>query len=283
MKQSDDDKRTIIVRPRRKGGGESHGGTWKIALADFMTAMLALFMVLWATGLDTETREAIQSYFQDPVGVSRGYSSGGSPVSVSASPAPVRASPVDLMLRPQVAAMQQAGDRIRERLNAEEGLGRIGAQVEIVASVDGMRIEMLEAGGGDTFFPLGSAVMKPITRQALGIIASELTALANPVIVEGHTDATPFGQRADYTNWELSSDRAHAARRVIESHGIGYQRIRDVRGYADKKLRIPADPLHPANRRITILLPLIMPDAEVEMPHRGTALEGDEQPAGSGD
>jgi chemotaxis protein MotB len=283
MTKPDDDKRPIIIRPRRKGGGESHGGTWKIALADFMTAMLALFMVLWATGLDTETRDAIQSYFQDPVGVSRGYSSGASPVSVSASPAQLRTSPVELLLRPQVAAMQQVGDRIRERLNAEEGLGRIGAQVEIVASVDGMRIEMLEAGGGDTFFPLGSAVMNPITRQALGIIASELAVLANPVIVEGHTDAAPFGQRADYTNWELSSDRAHAARRVIESHGIGYQRIRDVRGYADKKLRIPADPLHPANRRITILLPLILPDSEVEMPPRGAALEGDEQPAGSGD
>jgi chemotaxis protein MotB len=283
MKQPDDDKRTIIVRPRRKGGGEHHGGTWKIALADFMTAMLALFMVLWATGLDTETRDAIQSYFLDPVGVSRGYSSGGSPVSVGAASAQLSTSPVELLLRPQVAAMQQVGDRIRERLNAEEGLGRIGAQVEIIASTDGMRIELLETGGGETFFPLGSAVMKPVTRQALGIIASELATLANYVIVEGHTDAAPFGLRADYTNWELSSDRAHAARRILESHGIGYLRIRDVRGYADKKLRVPAEPLHQSNRRITILLPLILPDVDSAMQPAAAVLEADPLPVGSGD
>jgi chemotaxis protein MotB len=254
-----DEQRPIVIRPRRKSGGEAHGSSgWKIALADFMTAMLALFMVLWATSLDQETKDSIEAYFQDPVGIKRGYSNGASPISVGTSPAQVRTPVVQALMRAQVEMMQIVGDRIRDRLNSEDALARVGAQVEIVASRDGLRIELIEGGGGDTFFPIGSAVMKPVTRLALAIIAAELTSLDNPVIVEGHTDSAPFGSRADYTNWELSSDRAHAARRIIELNGIGDQRILDVRGYADKQLRASAEPLHPSNRRITILLPLIL-------------------------
>jgi chemotaxis protein MotB len=272
-----DEHRTIIIRPRRKGGHGAHASSgWKIALADFMTAMLALFMVLWATGLDQETKDSIEAYFQDPVGIKRGYSNGASPISVGTSPAQVRTPPVDALLRAQIEMMKTVGDRIRDRLNREDALARIGAQVEIVASREGLRIELIEAGGGDTFFPLGSAVMKPITRQALIIIAGELTALENPLIVEGHTDAAPFGSRADYTNWELSSDRAHAARRVIEQNGIGYQRIRDVRGHADKQLRAADQPLHPSNRRISILLPLVLavPDT-IEMGAQSSSAPGE--------
>lgn len=272
MKKPKDGQRTIIIRPRRRGSGEAHASSgWKIALADFMTAMLALFMVLWATSLDQDTRDSIEAYFQDPVGIKRGYSNGASPVAVGTSPAQVRTPAIDALLRAQIERMQEVGDRIRDRLNSEDALARIGAQVEIVASRDGLRIELLEAGGGDTFFPLGSAVMRPITATALGIIAAELRSLENPIIVEGHTDAAPFGSRADYSNWELSSDRAHAARRVIETNGIGYQRIRDVRGHADKQLRDPRRPLHASNRRITILLPLITPGSSPDTIQMGAA------------
>lgn len=264
------DQRLIIIRPRKKSSGDAHGSSgWKIALADFMTAMLALFMVLWATSLDQETRDSIEAYFQNPVGLKEGYSAGTSPIATGASPARVDTSPIDALIRPQVEAMQAVGDRIRDALNVQEALKGIGTSVEIIASRDGLRIELLESGGGDTFFPLGSATMRPITRQALVIIAAELGSLQNPVIVEGHTDGAPFGSRVDYTNWELSSDRAHAARRVLESSGVGYDRIKDVRGLADKKPRVPDDPLHPSNRRITVLLPLLMPGTDVPFPHAG--------------
>lgn len=253
--------KVIRLRPRAKRHGQHHSSGWKIALADFMTAMLALFIVLWIQGMDQPTRESIAAYFSDPVGVKNGYSSGASPISAGTSPAQVRTVPLAVVMRMQQERMREVGQRIREQLNREEGLGRVGAQVEIVASKDGLRIELLEAGGGETFFPFGSAAMKPVTRDALEVIAAELRTLPNPMIMEGHTDAAPFGSRTGYSNWELSSDRAHAARRVLEANGIGSDRILEVRALADKHLRVEANPLDPSNRRITILLPLILPEA----------------------
>lgn len=254
-----------VIVVRRRGGkhGRHHSSAWKIALADFMTAMLALFIVLWAMTLDQATKEEIAAYFSNPVGLKKGYSSGASPISTGQSPAEVMTVPIEAIMRPQIEAMAAVGERIRERVNRTEGLGRLGAQIEIVASKEGLRIELLEAGGGETFFPFGSAVMKPVTRAALEIIAAELAPLPNPIVVEGHTDAAPFGSRSVYSNWELSSDRAHAARRVLEANGLADDRIKEVRGYADKRLRVPANPLDPSNRRITILLPLILPQPEL--------------------
>jgi chemotaxis protein MotB len=253
---SKDGQKVIRVRARAKGHGDGHGSSaWKIALADFMTAMLALFIVLWAVGLNQETREAIAAYFSDPVGFKQGYSSGVSPISVGQSPAQVSTVPVEVLMRQQLDAMREAGERIRERLSEE---GRLNTQVEITASKEGLRIELVEAGGGETFFPFGSAVMKPAMRAALLIIGAELATLSNPVIVEGHTDAAPFGAGSAYSNWELSSDRAHAARRVLAGAGLE-RRITGVRGLADTHLRVVANPLDASNRRITILLPMILP------------------------
>lgn len=267
------DAKLILVRPRKKGKGDSHGSSaWKIALADFMTAMLALFMVLWATSLDEETKQGIESYFSNPIGIQAPYSSGILPLGSGSSSARPNSIPVEALLRQQVEQMEQVGDRIRERLNGADGLGRLGTQVEIVASKEGLRIELLEADGGENFFPFGSAVMKPVTQTALEVIAAELRSLRNTIIVEGHTDAAPFGSRRGYSNWELSSDRAHAARRVLEARGVEYDRIREVRGYADKQLRVPSDPLHASNRRISILLPL-MPVTPERVEYRGGAAD----------
>jgi chemotaxis protein MotB len=251
-------QKVIRVRARAKGHGHAHGSSaWKIALADFMTAMLALFIVLWATSLDQATKAAIAAYFTNPAGLKQGYSSGVSPISSGQSPSEVKTIPLDAVMREQMKAMEEAGARILERLNSDVALGRIQAQVDVVASRDGLRIELSEAGGGETFFPFGSAAMKPLMRSALEIIASELDALPNPVIVEGHTDAAPFSTGRGYTNWELSSDRAHAARRVLAEAGLGDGRIMEVRGLADTHLRVADSPLDPSNRRITILLPMI--------------------------
>jgi chemotaxis protein MotB len=252
------DQKVIRVRARSKGHGHGHGSSaWKIALADFMTAMLALFIVLWATSLDQATKAAIAAYFSNPVGLQQGYSAGASPISAGQSPAQVKTNPLDAVMREQLKAMQEVGDRILERLNSDIALGKIQTQVDIVASKDGLRIELAEAGGGETFFPFGSAAMKPLMRSALTIIATELTALPNPVIVEGHTDAAPFSAGKGYTNWELSSDRAHAARRVLAEAGLGGGRMVEVRGLADTHPRVRDNPLDATNRRITILLPMI--------------------------
>jgi chemotaxis protein MotB len=247
----------IVLRRVKADDEHGHGNTaWKIAFADFMTAMLALFIVLWALGTDQETRQGIESYFTDPVGSRKAYSGGASPVSAGTSPAQVKTVPLEALIRQQMKAMEEVGERIRERLNGDASLGKIRTQVEIVVTREGLRIELLEAGGGETFFPFGSAQMKPVTRAALAAIAPELAGLSNPVIVEGHTDSAPFRAANGYSNWELSSDRAHAARRVMEAYGLGYTRIKEVRGYADKYPRVAEQPLDPSNRRITILLPL---------------------------
>ncbi len=119
---------------------------------------------------------------------------------------------------------------------------------------EGLRIELIESGNGDMFFSLGSTQMRPAAVVALQAIAPELAPLPNPIVVEGHTDAATFGVGTSFTNWELSAERANAARRVLMSSGIGQERIEEVRGLADRRLRVPEAPLDPTNRRISLLV-----------------------------
>jgi chemotaxis protein MotB len=249
----------IIVKKKKVHGGGHHGGSWKVAYADFVTAMMAFFMVMWILGMNDQAKEAVEGYFSNPVGYKKGYSSGTSPLSSGNSPGQVRSAPMRLIMRSyQQERFEQVGDRIRTRIESARGLGSIAAQVEIIVSNAGLRIELIEGAGGETFFAFGSAVLKPPARIALELIAHELGELSNPVIIEGHTDAALFG-RSGYTNWELSADRANAARRVLHTAGLGTERIREVRGHADRDLRVPDNPLDPANRRISIFLPFTTP------------------------
>jgi chemotaxis protein MotB len=253
---------TIVIRKAKKGHGAGHhGGAWKVAYADFVTAMMAFFMVMWILGMDQKTRQAIEGYFSNPIGFKKGYSSGKTPVSAGTSPASVSTTPIRLLSqRAQEARFEQTSRHLRERLEGTLGLDSLLGNVEITVGKEGLRIELVEGRGGDTFFPLGSSEPKPVARQAIAVIADELRLLDNPVVIEGHTDAAPFGG-AGYSNWELSGDRANAARRIVESAGVAPRRVIEVRGLADRRLRVADDPLAPANRRISILLPFIrLPD-----------------------
>lgn len=246
--------RVIRAVAKRKARGNS-GGSWKIAYADFMTAMMALFLVLWIIGLDPSTKELIEGYFSDPVGFQKGYVAGTSPISSLSMQAPLIAQQVARMVREyQQRRFQEVAEQIRDQLSRAEGLQGIESYVEIIVSDDGLRIELVEPGEGDMFFAVGSAQPTPVARQVLRIIAGELGQVANTIVLEGHTDAVPFA-RPGYTNWELSVDRANAARGLLEWAGIETRRVVGVRGYADRKLRKPEHPLDPANRRVTILLP----------------------------
>lgn len=140
--------------------------------------------------------------------------------------------------------------------------------MEAVKTKGGLRIELIESGNGQTFFRNGSAQMTPVTAVALHLIGEELKSLRTPIIIEGHTDSQQFGTDASYTNWELSADRANAARRMLEAVGVDANRIIEVRGMADRNLRVPTNPSDQANRRISILLPF-------------TVLPGEEDPAGT--
>lgn len=250
-------KSIIIVKKVVKGRHGHHGGAWKVAYADFVTSMMAFFMVMWIVGMDQSTKTAIEGYFRNPVGFSDGSSTSMSPVNLLGNP-PKPASgttPIRVVARQiEEQRFKDLAQKIEVQLQSEDGLGAIAAQVEIVITEEGLRIELIEGGEGEMFFAFGSADLKAEAERALQIIASQLKSSPAPVVLEGHTDAAGYN-RPDFSNWELSADRANAARRAMERSGLAPRRIVEVRGYADRHLRVANDPLAKSNRRISILLP----------------------------
>ncbi len=270
------DRKIVIVRKVKKGHAAHHGGSWKVAYADFVTAMMAFFMVMWILGLSEDVKTSIENYFSNPTGsvMANSGAMGVSPLPVGTSTPSGEMKPFMLVTRAtEQRSFEEIGDRIEARLRSSDGLGSISAQVEIAMTEEGLRIELVEGEGGDLFFALGSAVLKPAAAEALAVIAGELRGASAPIVVEGHTDATPT-RRAWYTNFELSADRANAARRAMEDAGLTRDRVREIRAHADRYLRDPENPLNPANRRISILLPFATPPAEVTIPAGSPASVG---------
>ncbi len=251
-----DGKKIIIVKKKSGGHGGHHGGAWKVAYADFVTAMMAFFMVLWIVGLDDQTKKAVEGYFANPVGNKNAYSGGSSPVASGSSPAKISKNALKLIVRK--VEEQQFRDfqkRLAAKLDSNTALQGLKGSIEVIVTTDGLRIELIEKGSGDDFFPIGSATMRPRAVAAVKLIAEEIGLLSNPIILEGHTDGAAFGIGGPYTNWELSADRANAARRIVSASGIPGDRLVQVRGLADRELRNPNDPFDPTNRRISIFLP----------------------------
>jgi chemotaxis protein MotB len=249
-------KKIVIVKKKVAGGGGHHGGSWKVAYADFVTAMMAFFMVMWILGMDDQTKSAIEGYFSNPVGYRKGYGAGSSPVAIGSTPTNIQRSQLRLLVRAnEEKTFEAARQKIMAKLAANDSLAKFNADVDVVVTSEGLRIELIESGSGDVFFPLGSAQMKAATALVLQLVGTELASLSHPIVLEGHTDAALFGAGATYTNWELSSDRANAARRVLETAGLGDGRLVEVRGYADKRLRVPDErarcgaPAHRVARR----------------------------------
>ena len=257
----------IVIKKKKKGHGGHHGGSWKVAYADFVTAMMAFFMVMWILGMDQQLRQAIEGYFSNPVGYKKGYSGGATPISSGASPAAVKRNAVMLASREyQLRRFDEVARELRMKVDSVARIGGLRAKVQIIVTDAGLRIELIENGSGDALFPLGSAQLTEEGRNTLVVIAEELARLENPISIEGHTDAAPFAPGATFTNWELSNARANAARRVLETTAISVNRIAEVTGYADRQLRNPANPRDPANRRISLLLPFVRPPEPVHTP-----------------
>jgi chemotaxis protein MotB len=261
--------RIIIIKKKKKGGHAHHGGSWKVAYADFVTAMMAFFMVMWILGMDENLRKAVEGYFSNPVGFKKGYSAGASPLSSGASPASIKRDAIELAARKiQQLKFASAGGHIKQRIDSLTLAGGLKARVEVTVTSEGLRIELIEDEHGDTFFPVGSAEMKPAGRLALAIISQELVLLGNPVIIEGHTDAAQYSS-GEYTNWELSADRANAARRIMIQDKLPDRRFVEVDGLADRQLKFPKDPLNPSNRRISIRLPFVVPPEQPSIERLG--------------
>lgn len=256
-------KKIVIVKKKVAGGGGHHGGSWKVAYADFVTAMMAFFMVMWILGMDDKTKQAIEGYFANPVGYKKGYGAGSSPLSTGQSPTTIQRTPLRLIVRStEQRTFEETRKSILEKLEASDSLKKLNASWDVQVTQEGLRIELVESGAGDVYFPSGSARMKSVTMLALQLVGAELSKLQHAVVLEGHTDAAPFGKDASYTNWELSADRANAARRVLEAAGLEADRVQEVRGLGATQPRVLNDPMASANRRISILLPYTnVPDA----------------------
>lgn len=270
-------KKVVIVKKKVAGHGGHHGGSWKVAYADFVTAMMAFFMVMWILGMDDQTKSAIEGYFSNPVGYRKGYGAGSSPIAVGSTLTNVQRTPLRMVVRAnEERAFEQVRQRILARLASNDSLAKLNADVEVQVTREGLRIELIESGTGDTFFPNGSARMHATTALVLQLVGAELAAISQPIVIEGHTDAARFGPDATYTNWELSADRANAARRVLETAGVGSGRLVEVRGYADRQLRVADDPTNPANRRISLLLPFTdIPDVNATIVAEDSAAAGE--------
>ena len=244
----------IVVRKKKASHGGHHGGAWKVAYADFVTAMMSLFIVLWLLSSDAAVRKSVAAYFQDPKGTAQ--LQGSSRSGTGQAPA---LSKADLSkLKEQ---LQQAARRL-------PNFEKLSKQIEITASPDGLRIELLEEPGG-TFFELGSATPTPALVEFLTLASQELGKTPNKISIEGHTDSRPYSKGGNYTNWELSADRANAARRLMQGSGVGAHQIDQVRGFADQLPRRPDHPEDPSNRRITLVVdagpaPEPLPDSPTE-------------------
>ncbi len=239
---------------KKKGHGGHHGGAWKVAYADFVTAMMALFIVLWVLSQSDEVKEAVAHYFKDPVGFSA-KSSGVIGQGRKDSGKKNKAVTKSISMREfEQKKFEELKLQIEKDIGKNKAFLKLAGQVEISIEDDGLRIEMVDKKD-NYFFDIGSAHLKPAAREMLHKIGEKLKTLKNKIVIEGHTDARPFIRRNGvYTNFELSADRANAARRALIEGGLPPDQIDEVRGYADHRLRDPQHPYSLVNRRISIII-----------------------------
>lgn len=241
-----------VVRKKRRPHAH-HGGAWKVAFADFMTSMMALFLVLWLITQSSEVRTAIAGYFQDPLGRAHEF---GSSVVPGSSGQPLLPPKPNIQVtiadgrRNQILSLSE---RIRKALPDSADLEGLGRHVEIEATEEGLRISLLE-DSTDVFFASGDPKPLPRAVTLFQTIGSVLGSTGFQVVLEGHTDARAYTGRTDYDNWELSAGRANSVRRALLTGGLDTGQVDAVRGFADRDLRLPDHPYAPQNRRVTILV-----------------------------
>jgi chemotaxis protein MotB len=238
--------RPIYVIKRKKAGhGGHHGGAWKVAYADFVTAMMALFIVLWLMSADEKVKEAISAFFNNPTGpgTQTGTAAAGAGNSIQ-------------LTKDDMAKLKE---KMEQALREMPNFRAMKDHVEMTITSDGLRIELLETEAG-MFFESGRPMPTGSGAELLARLAEELGKLPNALLIEGHTDAKPFVTSGGaYSNWELSTDRANAARRLMEGHGIRREQVAQVRGFAERQLRHPESPEHPSNRRISVIVQYLTP------------------------
>ena len=232
-------KPTIYIIKKKGGHGGHHGGAWKVAYADFVTAMMSLFIVLWLLNTSKAVREAVAGYFKDPAGtaekVGRSVAGSGEKILISHD------------------NMSQLKQKLEKALKQMPNFDKVKKHIVMTITSEGLRIELTESASG-TFFDSGSPNLNADGREIITVLASELGKLPNKLALEGHTDSKAYAEGRNYGNWELSADRANSTRRLMQQNGIGADQITQVRGFADQRLLKPDAPLDPANRRISLIV-----------------------------
>jgi chemotaxis protein MotB len=268
----------IIIKRVKKGGHAAHGGAWKIAYADFVTAMMAFFLLMWLLGSVSEgDKKGIADYFNTPLKVallSAGSGSGDSSHvikgggkdltrttgQVKNGDVQAERNTVNLQAlkaehrRQEMERLKGLKDKVEDVLASNPKLAAMKSQIRLDMIRDGLRIQIVDENGRP-MFDSGSALVKPYMRELLAELGKVLAEVPNRLTLEGHTDATPFGAgERGYSNWELSSDRANASRRELIYGGLPEDRVMRVQGLASISLFDSGEPHSPVNRRISIIV-----------------------------
>ena len=267
----------IIIKKIKKGGHGHHGGAWKIAYADFVTAMMAFFLLMWLLGSTSEgDKKGIADYFQSPLKVAMLGGSGSGDSShlikgggqdltrttgqVKRGDIEAKRDTVNLQalsqeqVRAEIARLEDLKKKVEKVIAESPKLAPLAGQLRLDMTRDGLRIQIADEQNRP-MFASGSAVVQPYMRELLREIGTVLGSVPNHLTLEGHTDAQPFsaGERG-YSNWELSADRANASRRELMTGGLAEARVLRVQGLASSLLFDSADPNSPTNRRISIIV-----------------------------
>ena len=261
----------IIKKNKKNKGGGAHGGSWKVAYADFVTAMMAFFLMLWLLSMVSEEKKAALSEYFNKYSIFQ--ESGTSAVTTQN----FKMTDPDFLDQPKLNASKERGvtfqvkkagemsHRTKQKLNTrdEELVKKIRSSIDAkMAAVrdqvlvdvveEGVRIQIIDKEGS-IMFHLGSAQPTLKAKEILKLVSSNIKEISGRIVVEGHTDSAPF-KKGQITNWELSTSRASSARMELEANEVDPSRISKVVGYADTELLVPLDPLDPRNRRISIII-----------------------------
>ncbi|WP_242096625.1 MULTISPECIES: flagellar motor protein MotB [unclassified Sphingomonas] len=277
----------IVKKIYIEGHGGHHGGAWKVAYADFVTAMMAFFLLLWLLGATTEKqRKGIADYFAPTVLDTHALGIGGSGLFGGESildknrlgpktgqgmmPALVvpnagRGGPqpgtADKGLTRSSSALanedrknfEQMRRQVMEQISSSATLSKLANHIRFVRTQDGLRIDLVD-DADYSMFALGTTALDPRAASLIGLIAGSIKTMTNPIMIRGHTDSVPYGDPRAMNNWMLSSGRAEATRRQLAASGIPEARFNRIEGVADREPMIEKDPSDPRNRRVAITL-----------------------------
>lgn len=269
----------IIIKKKKIQGHGHHGGAWKVAYADFVTAMMAFFLVMWIMGMDSASRESVEGYFNDPVGFMKVMPKGPPNIGPSGG----RTSPRSQMVQGNAARLLEEDRKKIEALESEvektlgqgtgqETLAALIKNIEVNITPEGLEIEFVE-GKGMVFFEVGSAIVRPEARQLILSVAPKLAGSGRMMFIDGHTDARPFGG-GEMDNKMLSLDRARSVYRLLRAGGVPERQVMAIRGQGSRKLKLKDLPLDARNRRVSVLLPFAGTEEQLMSDLPANAVDG---------